>query len=93
MTLAQAPDRRITRHHADGFLAHRDQSGSGARARCCVGGLCTCMAAADHNDIECIMFHVKHPSLTNAELRKNLAKNGFYIYPADQRVKRANRVA
>ena len=48
------------------------------------------MAAADHDDVE--VFHVKHPSLADAEAGEDLAQKVFDIDPADQRIQRPDRL-
>jgi hypothetical protein len=84
MALAQTTDSRVTRHDTNGVGAHRDQR----RVRACpcggVRGLGACVAATYNDYVELGMFHVKHASLSNTELREYFAQDGLYIHPADQ---------
>src|SRR5262249_48772194 len=63
MALAQAFDRRIARHRADGREAMGDERDLGAHARGGRGGLATGMAAT-HDDA--IVFRVHHPKSLRA---------------------------
>ena len=53
MSLADAADRRIARHLAEGFDAVRDQQGSAAASRRCESRLGSGVAATDHDHVEC----------------------------------------
>ena len=50
------------------------------------------MTTTNHDHIKIVLFHVKHLSLSDAKLRKNLAKHRFYIHTPDQRVKGGYRL-
>jgi hypothetical protein len=61
VALAEATDRRVAGHHADSRSTTASQGPSRASTRSGAGGLHPGMATADHDHVEALMFHVKHP--------------------------------
>ena len=93
VALAEAADRRVARHLADAVEAMRDQRRARAHAVRRQRGLGAGMAAADHDDVEAAMFHVKQSLLAEAEALRRHVEHGLYIHLADQEIKRAQRRA
>jgi hypothetical protein len=73
VSLADPADRGIARHCADAINAMRDESRSATDAGCGGRRLTACVPSPDYDDIEKLhdrprsLFHVKHPSLSDAE--------------------------
>ena len=88
MPFAQPTNRGIARHDANSIGPHRHQCCAHTTARGGMGRFCASMPTADDNHIISGLFHVKHLSLSNAELRKNRPENRFYIHTPNKRVKR-----
>jgi hypothetical protein len=61
-----------------------DQRRARAEARRGMRGLAAGMAAADHDDVERPLFHVKHSSFPEAETGEDLVQHRLYIDPADR---------
>jgi hypothetical protein len=61
--LSKPANSRITGHRPQIFQLQCHQYGLSAQARSSVGRLGTGVAAANHNDVEGLMFHVKHSLL------------------------------
>jgi len=55
MSFAEPTDGGIAGHRPDGRKAVSDERARGAKTGRCRGGLAACMAAADHDDIECVL--------------------------------------
>jgi hypothetical protein len=68
MTFSKAANRRIARHHTNRVCPHRQKSGLGTDACGRMRRFGAGMAATDHDDVEALVFHVKHSLLSDAKL-------------------------
>src|SRR5262249_31797783 len=71
MSLAKAADGGVAGHRPDGRKTVRDEAGRCAKASSRCRGLATGMAAADHDDIECVLS-----GLHGADFYREIANAG-----------------
>lgn len=89
MPLPKPADGRIAGHDADVAAVERHEKSPTSHASGCGSRLDAGMPPSD--DDHFIMFHVKHPSLANAEAGKDFIQQILDIHPPDKRVQRPQR--